>query len=152
MCLHNTSHSKEKYDPISDTLPSLPPGFWKLNWGGKSVSRSTNRTFLVFWTGTSKNSISIATQLWKPKKKNTHKYCHSLPGLKINYGRYPKISFLSHIISIHMETKSQTVVSLRKIVTFWSRCKSQDNNEKCLLDQCFWPSVYMTNCKYMENC
>lgn len=71
MCLHNTSHSKEKYDPISDTLPSLPPGFWRLNWGGKSVSRSTNRTFLVFWTGTSKNSISIATQLWKPKKK-TH--------------------------------------------------------------------------------
>lgn len=151
MCLHNTSHSKEKYDPISDTLPSLPPGFWKLNWGRKSVSRSTNRTFLVFWTGTSKNSISIATQLWKPKKK-THTQILPQSSRTENYDRYPKISFLSHIISIHMETKSQTVFSLRKIVTSRSRCKSQDNNEKCLLDQCFWPSVYMTNCKYMENC
>lgn len=94
-----------------------------------------------------------------------HLHCHSVIGKtkkhtqKLpqysrteNYDRYPKISFLSHIISIHMETKSKTVVSLWKIVTSWSRCESQDNNEKCLLDQCLWPSVYMTNCKYMENC
>ena len=42
---------------LSDTLPSLPPGFWKLNWGLVSSSRSTKRTLRVFCTGTSKNSI-----------------------------------------------------------------------------------------------